>query len=331
MQSCRVERFGLSPNMTVEIPVDLATTGTTSLTLPSGRRVEVPLCKPVFPIWKGTGVNTYGGKAILNFYGEPLYAELVILRIFQANGWNGVWVDTYRRKYRTGLADDEDAVVPCKVLARERPFLRYPRGFEKFSGCWDVVAWKGRRVVFCESKKAGQDTILANQLTWLECRLSEGAKVEDFLLVEWSESSCGRSDNVRFTLRENSWYAWQMLPGYGERHYVSPIKIRAVEPQKSGNSIIRVAFFNAGYASGAQGFQLDLKILARTLEYMIGVIDDDRPANERRCAIISPITFQWIQMISPDFMIRNKPTPFELEATNVNAYLDRCKAQGVFS
>ena len=40
-----------------------------------------------------------------------------------------------------------------------------------------------------------------------------------------------------FTLDEERWYAWQMLPGYGEAgHYYSSVRISRVEPKKLGDA-----------------------------------------------------------------------------------------------
>src|SRR3989344_7079105 len=80
--------------------------GTEELVLPSGRKVWVAKYFLRFKEWKRKSIpNTYGNKAVIDWNGEPVFAELVVLRLFQSNGWNGVWVDSYRRKYRVGLPD----------------------------------------------------------------------------------------------------------------------------------------------------------------------------------------------------------------------------------
>jgi hypothetical protein len=76
----------------------------TTLKLPSGDSVSVPRCHCLFRLWQGKPIqDTYGGKAILEFDGEPVFAELAILGTLQRAGWDGVWVDTYRRKFRRSL------------------------------------------------------------------------------------------------------------------------------------------------------------------------------------------------------------------------------------
>lgn len=78
------------------------------LQLPSGRYVSVPACFHSFKLWEGPPIpDTYGGKAVLDCKGEPLFAELVVLRLIQEEGWEGVWIDTYRRKFRHS---------PCRLI-----------------------------------------------------------------------------------------------------------------------------------------------------------------------------------------------------------------------
>jgi hypothetical protein len=77
----------------------------------SGEEIQIPKATPCFEKWSGeTLADTYGNKTLLNFDGEPVFAELAILRIFQNDGWSGVWVDTYRRKYRTEDWNNENGV-----------------------------------------------------------------------------------------------------------------------------------------------------------------------------------------------------------------------------
>ena len=79
-------------------PALLTPTTTERVLLPSGREEALPKTTPRFPKWQGEFPwSTYGGKPILDFRGEPLYAEFVILRLLEAEGWSGVWVNSVRR------------------------------------------------------------------------------------------------------------------------------------------------------------------------------------------------------------------------------------------
>ena len=57
-----------------------------------------------------------------------------------------------------------------------------------------------------------------------------------------------------FTLEEDRWYAWQMLPGYGSLgHYYSSIRISRVEPKKRGDGTLQLEFYNTADATTRWG------------------------------------------------------------------------------
>ena len=118
-------------------------------------------------------------------YGDrPAIAELAILWGLNSAGWDGVWIDTYSRMYRTGYWDSpavtELPSEPGAVLGR----IRQAAG-SRF-GAWDVFCWRRTEVLFAESKRTGRDAIRATQVRWLEAALSIGLSPSEFLLVEWS-------------------------------------------------------------------------------------------------------------------------------------------------
>ena len=81
------------------------------LSLLSGEQIPIQKYFLHFDPWKGDPIpNTYNGKAVIDWNGKPVFAELAVLRLFQSHGWDGVWVDSYRRKYRTGLPDVAEPV-----------------------------------------------------------------------------------------------------------------------------------------------------------------------------------------------------------------------------
>ena len=75
--------------------------GWEEFTLISGCSVLVPKANPCsFSSWSGPPIaDSSCGKPVLEFKGKPLFAELAILRILETDGWNGVWVDSYRRRF----------------------------------------------------------------------------------------------------------------------------------------------------------------------------------------------------------------------------------------
>src|SRR5215210_4038904 len=151
--------------------------------LPSGREIRIPKTKPTFKKWVGDfAEDTYGSKPILDVQGEPLFAELAILRIYQKDGWEGVWVDTYRGKYRTSWGDDGVKLPPDKIRLLQEIYARAGSR----AGCFDVFCWKDDSVVFAESKCKRKDRIRATQLRWLEAAIDSGVPLDSLLVVEWS-------------------------------------------------------------------------------------------------------------------------------------------------
>ncbi len=149
-----------------------------------GNTVEIAKYFIVFEPWRGKEViDTYGGKAVIDFQGEPVFAELAILRYLQKDGWSGVWVDNYRRKFRVGLPEKTEPVnLPSeiKVLFEKIISINGSRG-----GCWDVIAWKDERILFAEVKRKKKDSMRSTQYWWLQSALTVGVPLDSFMLVEW--------------------------------------------------------------------------------------------------------------------------------------------------
>lgn len=158
------------------------------LTLPSGKIVSVPKYEISFSLWDGDAIkDSDGNKQVLKYKGSPLFAELVVLNILKDNGWDGVWVDSYRKYFRISMPGDlkekyELPQIPAKLFKK----ITNQTGFK---GCWDVFAWKGNEFLFVECKRKGKDKIRDSQLVWLETCLRHKMSLSSFLLVEWALSS----------------------------------------------------------------------------------------------------------------------------------------------
>lgn len=156
-----------------------------TLTLPSGNTVYIPKSITTFKAWDSNPIeDTYGGKALLDFKGAPLFAELVILWMLEEDGWSGVWVDNYRKKFRTGMPGTE---VSVSLPPDQQAILdKIKKTNDSMSGCWDVFAWRGNEILFAESKLSGKDRIRPTQIRWLRSALKAGFTEKNFLLVEWN-------------------------------------------------------------------------------------------------------------------------------------------------
>jgi len=154
-----------------------------ALTLSSGCLVKVQKRLLCFTPWRGPSIrDTFGNKAVLDFHGKPLFAELVILRLLQEAGWKGVWVDSYRRAFRRSLPPSRCALPPGAQNLFDK-IVRANGG--RSGGCWDIFAWKGRLYLFVESKRRRRDSIRATQINWYESARKVGVRANSFLILEW--------------------------------------------------------------------------------------------------------------------------------------------------
>jgi hypothetical protein len=169
----------------MKYPASLHPTTTETMKLPSGRVVAFPKATTTFAPWRGDPVDkTYGRKTILDFEGSPAFAELVILWTLQKEGWQGVWVDSFRRAFRTGYWNSEpQRTLPQKPSCLSEEIWNLAKAP---SGVWDVFCWQDDKVLFSESKRARKDTIRPSQLLFAESALNIGLPLDSFLFVEWT-------------------------------------------------------------------------------------------------------------------------------------------------
>jgi len=163
--------------------------------LSSGATALVPKYEPTFKKWGGPLLNnTFGGKAVLDVSGSPAFAELAIAELFRRAGFSARWAETYGRGSRlpkfmlswndTSYGEQDDCPIgECWVMDALRRIAELNGG--SYSGCWDVIAWKGDRLVFAESKRSKKDRIRDSQRHWLEAGLKSGLAPGNFLVVEW--------------------------------------------------------------------------------------------------------------------------------------------------
>src|SRR3989344_3673856 len=146
-------------------------TGDEIFSLSSGAKIPIRKYFLTFNSWKGAPIpNTYNGKAVIDWNSEPLFAELAALRLFQSHGWDGVWVDSYGRKYRIGLPDIAEPIELPEKQKQLIDSIRAKTG--RSGGCWDVFVWKNDQILFIELKRQKKDAIQSSQNEWLEVSLA---------------------------------------------------------------------------------------------------------------------------------------------------------------
>jgi hypothetical protein len=128
--------------------------------------------------------DTYNGKAILNFENEPLFAEILILRLLEKNNYKGVWVDTYRNKYWQRLPHFSFPVIIDKKIEDVLNAIYIQKGGKK-AGCFDVVAYNESNFIFIELKRKGKDSIRDTQIEWLDAARKLEIENSRYIIAEW--------------------------------------------------------------------------------------------------------------------------------------------------
>ena len=137
-------------------------------------------------IWTGVEIrDSYGNKPVLDFNGNPLFAELFALRIFGENGYSGVWADTYRRTFRTELPEKKEPKIILPEFIKNELDKINPEG--KMNGTWDLILWKNKEMKFVELKRKGKDKIRQTQIDFMERAIKAGVPIENFEIFEWIE------------------------------------------------------------------------------------------------------------------------------------------------
>jgi len=172
------------------LPDELQPDGTMEVPLSDGATVSLPVCHPVFSTWRGEPVSfNYGGKAMLTYEDErpePCFAELVILRLLQKRGWDGVWVEAFGGpNYLRDMPSDwalrsKHVAIP----AEKEELLR--KIWKAAKTCFDVFAWQGDQVLFCEAKLSRKDKLTAPQHRFIEAALACGVPLHSLLVAEWT-------------------------------------------------------------------------------------------------------------------------------------------------
>lgn len=172
----------------MDLPIELQPDDKTTVQL-SSSTVDLPVCHPSFLQWNGAPLLfDFGRKPVLNFRDRAIFAELLILRILQRDGWDGAWIETYGgTHYLQDMPSDwklqsNDVLLPEAKEALLKEIWR--KGETK--ACFDVLAWKDDNVLFCEAKRKNKDTFTKAQYKFIDGALACGIKPEQLLIVEWN-------------------------------------------------------------------------------------------------------------------------------------------------
>jgi hypothetical protein len=150
-----------------------------------GNQISLEKYHFVFDEWtKPHNFDTYNRKPLLELDKEPLFAELLFLRLLEKEGYKGVWVDTYRNKFWQRLPHFSFPVIIDKKIEDIYNRIYNLKGGKK-SGCFDVIAYRENEFIFAELKRKKKDEIQESQIEWLNTAMKIENNNFKFLLVEW--------------------------------------------------------------------------------------------------------------------------------------------------
>lgn len=159
------------------------------------QEVRIPIVHLKFKKWQGEPIaNTFGGKGLIDYQGQPIFAELAIMQTAIAGGWQARWVETYAMKANRPyyFSSWTNSPLPTQV---QDPILDpiplaslesiYSNNGESFYGCWDVIMWHGKNVIYVEAKRLKKDKVRITQDRWLEAGLNAGFDSSRFMIAWW--------------------------------------------------------------------------------------------------------------------------------------------------
>jgi hypothetical protein len=123
-------------------------------------------------------------KPALEFNGKPTWAEFILLRLLERDGWNGAWVKNWGGRE---FWQDVGLAIPQMPAAAASLFERIEqRAGGRGGGCWDLVVSRGEECLFVESKQHGRDSLRNTQRIWIKSALEEAVPLSSFVIVEWA-------------------------------------------------------------------------------------------------------------------------------------------------
>jgi hypothetical protein len=157
-----------------------------------GAKIGISTWTIQFPSWTGAELSrsvagTYRNKALVNYFGEPLFGELAVLRWLEKDGWEGVWVDTFHssrteKLYWKGLLD---RTAPCSLPPKAKKlYEKIMSNHPKDGGFFDVFAWRKGKFLFVEYKSKG-DRLNDNQRLWIRSAINSGISPSSLVIVEY--------------------------------------------------------------------------------------------------------------------------------------------------
>lgn len=151
--------------------------------LPSTRRVvQLPVYVRTETPWTGTQARRSGpipNKPLYTLDGQPIYPELLVVRLLERAGWGAAW-----RKTWNGVAYWRDVNETVEPGAMALSIVQQVCRQAGYDGAWDIVAWRDRELRLLSSRAAGGQRVSAYMADWLDTALRMGLPLGCFAVVE---------------------------------------------------------------------------------------------------------------------------------------------------
>jgi hypothetical protein len=133
--------------------------------------------------------RAYSARPLVLVDKQATFPELALLALFKGAGWLGVWVDGQHRKYFDRMPNQSKGISLDTYVNQSLARIAENNGKSK-AGCWDLVLWADRSLVFVSVLAAGGvPGISEARIQWLAAAIRSGFSPQQFICVEWDKKN----------------------------------------------------------------------------------------------------------------------------------------------
>jgi hypothetical protein len=170
-------------------PEDLEPRDDVEITLTTGRKATIRCFGASFtPCMERPTIGmdrVYSAKPLVLVDKQATFPEIALLGLFQRHGWHGAWSDTPHRKYFDRMPNQSKG-ISLDTYANQTLARIAENNDKSKAGCWDLILWSERRVVFVSVVPANGGRVVGEaQVRWMTAALKTGLSAGEFIVVEW--------------------------------------------------------------------------------------------------------------------------------------------------
>ena len=130
--------------------LNAAAISATPAELPEAKRtVDISTLRRQEQRWAGPEpewLHAVPNKPALQFGDQPMWAEFILLRLLESDGWSGAWV----KNWGGSRAFWRNPRVPVELPPTANSLFRRieERSGGRGGGCWDIFAWRDEDILF---------------------------------------------------------------------------------------------------------------------------------------------------------------------------------------